>query len=137
MIALDTNVVSELMRGSRADPRVVTWLRALTEQPVTTVIARAEILGGIALLPGGRRRDELSRAADAAFGGLGICLPLTGQGAATYAEIVAARRASGRPISGFDALIAAITLDAGASLATRNTDDFEGLGLVLVDPFTT
>jgi len=69
--------------------------------------------------------------------GLGICLPLTEQGAGTYAQIVAARRLAGRPVSGFDPLIAAIALDAGASLATRNTDDFEGLGLVLVDPFAT
>jgi toxin FitB len=135
VIALDTHVISELMRGDRADLRVVTWLRALKEQPVTTVISRAEILGGIAVLPPGRRRDDLSRAADTAFGGLGVSLPLTEQGAATYAEIVATRRGAGRPISGFDALLAAITLDAGASLATRNTDDFVGLGLTIFDPF--
>jgi predicted nucleic acid-binding protein len=34
-----------------------------------------------------------------------------------------------------DAMIAAICLQQGATLATRNTKDFEGLDLKLVNPF--
>jgi predicted nucleic acid-binding protein len=34
-----------------------------------------------------------------------------------------------------DAMIAAICLENGATLATRNTKDFEGLDLRLVNPF--
>lgn len=52
-----------------------------------------------------------------------------------YAAIAAARKASGRPISQFDAMIAAITQSRGASLATRNIKNFTGLELRLIDPW--
>ena len=63
MIILDTNVISEAMRGPAADAGVLRWLRSLAETPVTTVINRAEILAGIALLPTGERADQLRAAA--------------------------------------------------------------------------
>lgn len=44
---------------------------------------------------------------------------------------------AGRPISGFDAQIAAICRSYRAALATRNTDDFSGLGLDLMNPWLT
>ncbi|CAN7181623.1 type II toxin-antitoxin system VapC family toxin [Rhizobium sp. LjRoot30] len=50
-------------------------------------------------------------------------------------EIRARREAHGRPISVQDAMIAAICLVNGATLATRNTKDFQGLDLRLVNPF--
>ena len=103
--------------------------------PVTTVINRAEILGGIAMLPAGRRRDELVDAANAVLSGLGVCLPLTEQCAEQYADIVAVRRRAGRPITSMDALVAAIVRESGSRLATRDVDDFEGLGLALVNPW--
>ncbi len=36
-----------------------------------------------------------------------------------------------------DALIAAVALANTMTLATRNTADFEGIGLALVNPFET
>ena len=52
-----------------------------------------------------------------------------------YAEIVAARRREGRPIEAFDAQIAATARVAGAGIATRDTGDFAGCGLTLVNPW--
>jgi toxin FitB len=135
VIILDTNVISEAMRGRDADRGVLTWIRSLREQPVTTVVNRAEILAGIALLPTGTRRDRLAAAAATSFSGLGVCLPLVPECAGEYADIVAVRRSAGRPIGGMDALIASIVRLSGATLATRDTTDFEGLGLTLVDPW--
>lgn len=135
MIILDTNVISETMRGPRADPEVLRWLRSLSRQPVTTVINRAEIMAGIALLPAGSRRDRLRGAADAAFGVLGACLPLVPECATEYGDIVASRRTAGRPIGGMDALIASIARVSGARLATRDVADFSGLGIELIDPW--
>jgi predicted nucleic acid-binding protein len=41
----------------------------------------------------------------------------------------------GLPIDTADAVIAAIALEHGAQLATRNTKDFTELGLVLINPW--
>lgn len=135
MIVLDTNVVSEALRGPDAEPRVITWLRGLGARPVTTVITKAELLAGAAVLPQGARRDALEGGIARVLAQLGVCLPLTDEAAGHYARIVAGRRAAGRPVAGFDALIAAICRSASATLATRNTSDFEGMGLELIDPW--
>lgn len=42
----------------------------------------------------------------------------------------------GRVIGLADVEIAAVCSAAGAELATRNTKHFEGLGLVLIDPWS-
>jgi predicted nucleic acid-binding protein len=50
-------------------------------------------------------------------------------------KLRARRENIGRPISVQDAMIAATCLANGATLATRNVKDFEGLDLRLVNPF--
>jgi predicted nucleic acid-binding protein len=50
-------------------------------------------------------------------------------------KIRASREKIGRPIAVQDAMIAAICLIHGATLATRNVRDFDGLDLKLVNPF--
>ena len=65
----------------------------------------------------------------------GRVLPFDEAAAVHYAEIVAARRREGHPIEAFDAQIAATARVAGAGLATRDTGDFAGCGLTLVDPW--
>lgn len=139
MIVLDTNVLSEVLRRD-PEPRVMEWLG---EQPrlsvFTTTITRAEILFGIRLMPEGVRRDGLWNAATKIFDiDLdGQVLPFDSAAADEFAEISAARRAAGRPISQFDAQIAAITRSRGARLATRNIADFEGCGFTVINPWTT
>jgi predicted nucleic acid-binding protein len=65
----------------------------------------------------------------------GRILPFDGVAAARYADIVVTRRRAGNPIEGFDALIAATALAAGASVATRDIGGFDGCGLTLVNPW--
>ena len=55
--------------------------------------------------------------------------------APTYAQIASDRRRAGRPISHFDAQLAAIARFMAAAIATRHTDDFEGCGVTVVDPW--
>ncbi|HOY83657.1 MAG TPA: VapC toxin family PIN domain ribonuclease, partial [Rhodoglobus sp.] len=62
-------------------------------------------------------------------------LPYTGVTARLQAGIAATRRATGRPIDMEDGMIAATCVEHGATLVTRNTRDFEGLGLDLVNPW--
>jgi predicted nucleic acid-binding protein len=53
-----------------------------------------------------------------------------------YAKIMAGREALGRPISQSDAMIAAIARSRDATVATRNTKDFEHCGIRIVNPWT-
>ncbi len=136
MIVLDTDVVSELMRPSR-DPAVVTWLGQQTRGSlVTTAITVAEIRFGLARLPDGRRATELRQLADEVLGAFpGQVLPFDTAAAALYDDIAAARERGGRPVDALDAQIAAICRAHSDSLATRNTRDFVGNGVELVDPW--
>jgi predicted nucleic acid-binding protein len=137
MIILDTNVLSELMRPQPA-AKVVDWMAA---QPVaslyTTSITQAEILHGLMLLPKGRRRGALEAAATSMFeedfGGR--ILGFGTDAAGPYAQIACDRRRAGHPIAHFDAQIAAIARFSGAAIATRNVADFDGCGVILVDPW--
>ena len=137
MIVLDTNVLSELMKAEPKDT-VAAWVGA---QPTTslfaTAINQAEILYGIRLLSKGRRRSAFEAAAKAMFEQdfASRILPFGDDAAEAYANIAAARRLLGRPISQLDAQIAAIARSTGAALATRNLADFEGCELTLVDPW--
>jgi len=66
----------------------------------------------------------------------GRVLPFDGPAAACYALIAADRRNKGRPISAFDAQIAAIARSRVAALATRNVADFECCGITIINPWT-
>ena len=125
------------MQGENVERPVERWLSGVSEQPVVTSITRAEILSGIALLPPGERRDALQVAADAAFASFPPAIPFDHEGAEEYASVLEIRRAAGRLISVQDAMIAAIARRSGAGLATRNVKDFEGIGLRLVDPWSS
>lgn len=137
MILLDTNVVSELMRPS-PEPRVAAWVgRAPSVSLFITTVTQAEVLYGLAVLPPSRRRQTLLNAATAMFAEdfRDRILAFDQSAAVAYAEIAANRRRAGRPISQFDAQIAAIAFSRGATLATRNATDFEGCGILIVDPW--
>jgi toxin FitB len=137
VIVVDTNVISELMRGE-PHPAVLAWVAAQPRPLLyTTHINQAEILYGIDALPEGRRRMALAAAATAMFTEdfAGRILPFEAAAAAHYPEIVLARRRAGNPIEKFDALIAATALAAGAGIATRDIGGFAGCGLTLVNPW--
>ena len=138
MILLDTNILSEALRAA-PEPRVLDWIgRQAASSLFVTTVTQAEILYGIAILDKGRRRDELAAAALLMFAEdfSGRLLTFDGDAATAFAEIAAARRGMGRPISQFDAQIAAIARSRGAILATRNSRDFEHCGIEIVDPWS-
>lgn len=129
MIVLDTGVLAELVRGPRADPDVLTWVRELVEQPVTTVVNRAELLAGIAMLPAGNRRTALAAAVEDAFADLTVCLPFDDDCPPVYARMLASRAATGVPLTTRTAMVAAITSAHGAALATTDPAAYAGLDL--------
>jgi predicted nucleic acid-binding protein len=138
VIVLDTNVISEMMR-STPDERVAAWFALQPASGLfTTALTQAEILYGLALLPAGRRRDELFAVALPIFevDMAGRILPFDSGAASHYPGIAAGRRQSGRPISQVDAQIASITQSRGARLATRNVSDFSDCGIEMINPWT-
>ena len=137
VILLDTNVVSELMRPV-PNGAVLQWLDAQPPQDLaTSTVTVAEIGAGLAVMPSGARQTDLrSRAAQLLAQGFaerifGFDLAA----AAVYSDLFALRRRSGRPPSGYDLLIAAIAHARGMAVATRNTSDFAGCGLRMVNPW--
>lgn len=135
---LDTNVVSALLRAA-PETAVLAWFaRQPPETLFVSAVTQAEMLLGARLLPAGKRRAALEKALRATFDEdfSGRILPFDSAAVPAYVDIVSARRAAGRPISQFDAQIAAVARQHGARLATRNVDDFEGCGLIVVDPWS-
>ena len=137
MIILDTNVVSELMRQA-PDPRVLRWFNGQAAEDLhVTAVTMAEILYGIELISTSRRRDAVRAGAEKMFEAVFADRILTFEDRATraFSQIASSRRRQAKPMSEFDAQIAAITRVHGATLATRNPYVFEGCGVRLVNPW--
>ena len=137
MILLDTNVLSELLRPV-PEPGVLEWLERQPAMSIyTTTVTQAEILLGVAVMPAGKRRNQLAAAVAAIFAEdfMDRVLPFDGDAAVAFADIVAARRSLGTPISQFDAMIAALARSRGAQLATPNVRDFAHCGIDVVNPW--
>ena len=120
------------------DPSVLNWLNAqVADELWLNSIVVSELLFGITRLPGGARKRQLADTFAAVmeqdFAGRILSFDL--EAAVIYAELAAGCVAKGRPVALADAQIAAICLAQGAKLATRNLKHFDGLGLVLVNPW--
>ncbi len=137
MIILDTNVLSELLRPGPA-AQVEAWLSAQDGAAVYfTAVGEAELRHGLALLPAGKRRSALAQAIEDILQEdfRDRILSFDQAAARAYASIASERRAAGRPISQFDCQIAAIARAHDAAVATRNTSDFKGCGVTVIDPW--
>ena len=97
----------------------------------------AELRFGAERLELGRKQADLRAAIDEIESNLyrGRIFAFDIAAAAEYGRLVAKRERMGRRIEQMDALIAAIALTQGATLATRDIGDFADLGLEVVNPF--
>ncbi len=131
-VALDTNVISELTKP-HACPEVLRWVRDHDSRDLfLPAPCWAELTRGVRLLPEGRRRDALRRHLEALAEGLGGIVPFDRAAADVYGELSSE---PGRPRPTMDAMIAAVCRVHQLPLATRNVADFEGCGLVVIDPW--
>lgn len=139
MIVLDTNVISEFMRGPHErSTAVVDWLQSMDPGAVSvSAISVAEIGVGVDLLPTGKRKQIMADAADRAFALFaGRILPFDQAAASLYPAMRQARKRVGLHHDHvFDLQIAAIARQRGFSVATRNVSDFAGLGVDLINPW--
>ncbi len=137
MIILDTNVIAELMREV-PDSKVASWIQRIdTKNLALTVIAIAEILRGIERLPKGKRRHRLEQSFKEFIqkGFSGRIYPFDEEAAYLYGGIATGREKAGLYVDPVDLMIAAIAKNLQASIATRNTKDFEGCGITLINPW--
>lgn len=137
MIILDTNAISETLKPVPSQI-VLRWLAAQdTASIFTTAITQAEIYAGIEVMPAGKKRQHLRQEVEGIFNEdlQEQILAFDHHAAEEFAKISAIRKSAGRPISQFDAMIAAIARVHRAALATRNTGDFEHCGIRLVNPW--
>jgi len=136
MILLDTNIISELEKPA-PDRNVASWMKARpsTEFYLCDVVVMEQSYGAECFLlrTGFDRYSRIFNALLASF--QGRILRFDQNSAIETGRIRARRERSGHQISVQDAMIAAICLANGATLATRNTKDFEGLDLKLINPF--
>lgn len=120
-------------------PAVAEWVAERDAQEMyLTAVTEAELLYGVEIMSAGRRRNALE-AAMAHWLDQGFrerILPFDSAAARAYAKIAAGCRHVGRPISGADCQIAAISRSRDAVLVTRNVRDFKDTGVNVIDPWS-
>ncbi len=139
---LDTNVVSELFKGARADRTVLRWVERVEESRLyLSVVTLGEIAKSIALAEARGRdmrgqRDFLARALPEGFGER--ILSFDAQAAIAWGRLLDRLRGNRQEerLLSEDAQIAAIAEVASLTLCSRNVRDFERLGVTaIVNPF--
>lgn len=131
---LDTNILSELRKGTRCDLNVLKWAQdTQNDRHCISVLSLGEIRKGIETL---RRKSpkqcpaferwlltlQTDYEAD--------ILPLTDSISDQWGRMMAVHTL---PV--IDGLLAATALNHGLTVATRNIADFESSGVELVNPF--
>lgn len=134
---LDTNALSELYIPAPNDGFILWFNRQPSENLYTTALNAAEIRYGIEKLPKGEKKtiletwwnDFLIRNFHNRI------LDFDLKAAQAWGTLKAADRKNGRPRPIMDGLLAAIALANNLGIATRNTKDFAGLDIDIVNPW--
>jgi predicted nucleic acid-binding protein len=136
MILLDTNVVSEPMK-LRGDARVLAWFdRQDGASLFVSAVSLAELLGGVATLPQGRRKENLQHILDEVLGTFVTpILPFDREAALAYASIVVRAKANRYTLPVADAQIAAIAKVHGFAVATPEVEPFLAAGVPVINPW--
>ena len=136
-LLVDTNVVSEMMHP-QTHPAIGRWLdRMEAGNLILAATSLAELRFGVAILPPGRRKKNLSSTLDHLLVSLfqGRILAFDAAAAEQFGVIVSQARLRGRTIEIADGQIAAIAAVHGYSVATRDTWPFEAAGVAVINPW--
>lgn len=132
---IDTNILSELQKGRRADIGVKNWYdNCHPDELYLSVLVVGEIRQGIERL---RRRDPIQaehlekRLCEVRSIMQGRILPITENIAQRWGKIN-----SPDPLPVIDGLLAATALEHGMTFVTRNVRDVKRSGVLLLNPFS-
>lgn len=137
---IDTNAISELRRKT-PDTQVVRWFEQRGPQSLfISVLTLGEIRNGLEAMG---RDTHASPRQQAIKDWLENDLPNYFSGRVLTIDAAIADRwgqlaaSVQRPLPAIDSLLAATALHHNLTLVTRNVRDFEGLGVTLLNPWTT
>ena len=131
---LDTNVLSELRKGPKANDKVRKWARAHAScRHCISSVSIGEIRKGIELLR--LRSPEQCPAFERWLANIksefaGQVLDITEEIAERWGILMAKR-----PRPAVDGLLAATALEHSLAIVTRNTADFADCGVVVINPW--
>lgn len=134
---LDTNIISELV-SVQPNQKVIGWLKGVdAKRTFLSVITIGEIRKGIEKLPESLRKKNIQ---DWFENELLVqfeerILPLDLSVILLWGELVGELEKKGRKLPPLDSLIAATTKYYNYILVTRNERDFEGIEIVVFNPF--
>jgi predicted nucleic acid-binding protein len=133
-LLVDTNVLSELRKGDRANAHVREWFERVSPEDIyLSVLVVGELRRGIESI---RRRDGMQAAALERWltrittDHSERILPIDGPVADQWGRLTA-----GQPGSVIDTLMAATALVHGLVLVTRNVQEVEWTGVSCLNPF--
>jgi toxin FitB len=133
---LDTNIVSEWTKP-RPDEALVAWLAGVDEdRTFLSVITLAELRQGIEALAAGRRHRSL----EGWFEGqlkprfAGRVLPIDSRVAELWAAIRSRAQRIGVQLAVMDAFVAATAEAHRLTIVTKDTRDFRGTQVAVLDP---
>jgi toxin FitB len=131
---LDTNIISEVRRGPRCDPKVAAWYESIDDSELyLSVLLLGEIRKGIELA---RPRDPgKARALEAWLAQVELAFADRIFSIDQRTSDEWGRMSARRPIPVIDGLLAATAKVHHLTLVTRNDADVAGLGASVLNPF--
>jgi hypothetical protein len=132
---LDTNIIGNVTKPAPSEA-LIAWMAQQSDADLfISSLTVAEIRRGILEKPPGRRRRELERwfagteGPQALFAGR--VLPFDEKAGLVWARLMADGKASGRPRSPLDMIVAAVAEANDCVVVTENEKDFAGLKIVI------
>jgi predicted nucleic acid-binding protein len=121
---IDSNVLSETSRP-KPSPKVLDWMEAQDAELRMSAITIGELIKGIRLMDGGRRRDQIENWFQRIeIWSRGRVISLDESTMRLWGALYAKYQKAGLKLNLMDSLIAATALEHQLTLVTRNESDF-------------
>jgi len=135
---IDTCCISELVK-KKPNPNVLKWFADQDELSMyLSVITFGELRKGIEKLPDSKKKKELNQwvKEDLNYRFKNRVLNINMKEVNRWGKILAKAEKDGKPLPAIDSLIAATAQVHDLSVVTRNTQDMEGSGVEVINPWT-